>query len=126
MKNRCEMLFKRLFRSRISLTFSISGNIYSLYSVGKTKVSTYLSEKLGLVRYGTPPERIKFLKDFFDEQRECVRRAYYSVGNYLMAQEIANTNKGLKGIILDRLVTIRNPITLITIPNLLLPHSWNI
>ncbi|XP_021948382.1 UMP-CMP kinase 2, mitochondrial-like [Folsomia candida] len=75
--------------------------IEGLDGSGKTKVSTALSEKLKLDRIQTPPASIKFLKEFFDEQRESIRRAYYSTGNYLAAKDVANS-KGVNGIMMDR------------------------
>ena len=70
---------------------------------GKTKVSTSLSEQLGLELKGTPPEYIKHLKEFFDQQVESIRRAYYSFGNYLAANDISvSSTKLRKGVVLDR------------------------
>jgi len=78
--------------------------IEGLDGSGKTKVSTSLSEQLDLELKGTPPEIIKHLKEFFDQQGESIRRAYYSFGNYLVANDISSHSSTnlKKGVVLDR------------------------
>ncbi len=69
--------------------------------LGKTKVSTALVNNLKLDLYHTPPKRIKFLKGFFDELEEPLRRAFYSLGNYLTAQDILSS-QFYNGVVIDR------------------------
>jgi len=49
----------------------------------------------------TPPKypTVVNARKYFDDQNETMRRAYYSLGNYLAAQEIV-TNQ--KPVIMDR------------------------
>ncbi|CAL8095412.1 unnamed protein product [Orchesella dallaii] len=68
---------------------------------GKTRVSTALVKRLRLDLHHTPPQRIKFLKSYFDEQEESIRRAYYSMGNYLAATDITSS-QFRNGIVIDR------------------------
>ncbi|KAL8565235.1 hypothetical protein ACOMHN_001133 [Nucella lapillus] len=58
-------------------------------ATGKTTLTQILEEKLNAARYSTPPPCLLPLRKFFDKLPEIVRRAYYSLGNYLVAQEIA-------------------------------------
>ncbi|ODN00730.1 UMP-CMP kinase 2, mitochondrial [Orchesella cincta] len=75
--------------------------IEGLDGSGKTRVSTALVNNLRLEVHHTPPQRIKFLKSYFDEQEEPIRRAYYSLGNYLAATDIT-TSQFRNGIVIDR------------------------
>ncbi|XP_076465683.1 UMP-CMP kinase 2, mitochondrial-like [Babylonia areolata] len=58
-------------------------------ATGKTTLTEFLEEKLNAARYSTPPPCLLPLRPFFDKLPEIVRRAYYSLGNYIVAQQIA-------------------------------------
>ncbi len=47
----------------------------------------------------TPPGKISEFRDFFDRQSESVRRAFYSLGNYLAAESVL---KCTEPVIMDR------------------------
>lgn len=47
----------------------------------------------------TPPKRISHFREFFDNQPESIRRAFYSLGNYLAAR---NVMKCTEPVIMDR------------------------
>lgn len=47
----------------------------------------------------TPPAEIAQFRDFFDNQPESVKRAYYSLGNYMAA---GNVLKCTEPVIMDR------------------------
>lgn len=83
------------------LPFSDATSLSLMNCLGKTKVSTCLSEKLDLDLMRTPPTSIKHLKEFFDQQIEPIRRAFYSFGNYLVADTVSRS-KFERGIIMDR------------------------
>ena len=55
---------------------------------GKTTLTETLEKKMQAVRYYTPPPQITHLRAHFDRYPEIVRRAYYSVGNYIVAADI--------------------------------------
>jgi len=75
--------------------------IEGLDGSGKSKLSEYLADKLELDLLRTPPPRIHHLKEFFDQQIEPIRRAFYSFGNYLAAQTVSRS-KFDHGIVMDR------------------------
>lgn len=75
--------------------------VEGLDGTGKSHVSGALSDRLGLELRGTPPAYIKHLKEFFNEQGEPIKRAYFSFGNYLAAHEV-NTSKLNQGNVMDR------------------------
>lgn len=56
----------------------------------------------------TPPEIISNFREFFDNQSESVRRAFYSLGNYLAAN---NVLKSTEPVIMDRYNVISEIIT---------------
>jgi len=56
---------------------------------------------LNAARYYTPPHYIDHLRTFFDSMPEIVRRAYYTVGNYIVAMEISKECSE-RAVIMDR------------------------
>jgi UMP-CMP kinase 2 len=62
-----------------------------------------LEKKLNACRYYTPPPEIQHLRKHFDDLPEIVRRAYYSVGNYIVAIAILKTCQK-QPVIMDRYV----------------------
>lgn len=58
---------------------------------------------MGAARYFTPPPKITHLRAFFDKYPEIVRRAYYSMGNYIVAGEILKECQN-RPVIMDRYV----------------------
>ncbi|KAK3591148.1 hypothetical protein CHS0354_040216 [Potamilus streckersoni] len=75
--------------------------VEGLDATGKTTLTKILEDKLGAARYYTPPPLVQHLRQFFDTLPEIVRRAYYSVGNYLVAMEIAKECQ-TRPVIMDR------------------------
>ena len=60
-----------------------------------------LEEKLDAVRYSTPPPCLLSLRKYFDRLPEIVRRAYYCLGNYIVAQKITKECQ-TRPVIMDR------------------------
>lgn len=56
---------------------------------------------MGAARYFTPPPQLTSLRAFFDKYPEIVRRAYYSMGNYIVARDIINECQ-TRPVIMDR------------------------
>ncbi|KAF7271474.1 hypothetical protein GWI33_015642 [Rhynchophorus ferrugineus] len=67
---------------------------------GKTSMGKVLAKKLHIVKHTTPPESIKHLRSYFDDNL-MVRSAYYSLGNYIAALEIASILRD-SPVIMDR------------------------
>lgn len=55
---------------------------------GKTSMSKKLAKKCNAERWLTPPESIRFLREYFDTNAD-LRTAYYSLGNYIAALEVS-------------------------------------
>ncbi|XP_046371058.2 uncharacterized protein LOC124145357 [Haliotis rufescens] len=70
-------------------------------AAGKTTLTETLEHKMQAARYHTPPPCIQHLRKFFDPMPEIVRRAYYSLGNYIVAVQIAEECQQ-KAVIMDR------------------------
>ena len=77
--------------------------MYFYNNAGKTTLTETLEEKLGAARYFTPPAQITHLRAYFDRFPEIVRRAYYSLGNYIVAMEIMKECQE-RPVIMDRYV----------------------
>ncbi|XP_041366737.1 UMP-CMP kinase 2, mitochondrial-like [Gigantopelta aegis] len=75
--------------------------VEGLDATGKTTLTETLEEKLHAAKYSTPPPSIMHLRKFFDGLPEIVRKAYYSLGNYIVAIEIAEVCK-TRAVIMDR------------------------
>ena len=69
--------------------------------LGKTTLTEHLQSKLNAIRYYTPPPQLTHLRPVFDAYPEIVRRAYYSLGNYIVAEEIVRECQ-TKPVIMDR------------------------
>ncbi|XP_042536782.1 UMP-CMP kinase 2, mitochondrial [Dipodomys spectabilis] len=75
--------------------------IEGLDATGKTTVTQSISKALNAALLQSPPTCIRQWRSIFDEEPPIVRRAFYSLGNYLVASEIAK--ESIKGpVILDR------------------------
>ncbi|XP_052797628.1 UMP-CMP kinase 2, mitochondrial-like [Mya arenaria] len=70
-------------------------------ATGKTTLTETIEKKMGAARYFTPPPQILQLRSHFDQYPEIVRRAYYSVGNYIVAMDIIKTCQ-TRPVIMDR------------------------
>lgn len=66
--------------------------LYIFYKTGKTTLTKCLASKLNMKQISTPPKLPEFqqARPFFDNQPESLRRAYYSLGNYLAAQDVVD------------------------------------
>lgn len=56
---------------------------------GKTTVTRALADALGAALLRSPPAGLSPWRQAFDEEPDMVRRAFYSLGNYIAASEIA-------------------------------------
>ncbi|XP_029794437.1 UMP-CMP kinase 2, mitochondrial, partial [Suricata suricatta] len=63
--------------------------IEGLDATGKTTVTRSVSETLGAVLLKSPPACISQWRQSFDDEPTIIRRAFYSLGNYIVASEIA-------------------------------------
>ncbi|XP_052091708.1 UMP-CMP kinase 2, mitochondrial-like [Mytilus californianus] len=75
--------------------------VEGLDATGKTTLTETLEKKLNAVRYYTPPPEVGHLRKFFDDMPEIIRRAYYCIGNYIVAIQIAKECQN-KAVIMDR------------------------
>jgi UMP-CMP kinase 2 len=58
---------------------------------GKTTLVKNLTERIGAQVFQTPPPVISEYREIMVKQCEPVCRAFYSLGNYLMAEEIKDS-----------------------------------
>jgi len=63
--------------------------IEGLDATGKTTVSRSVSDSLKAVLLKSPPACISQWRKIFDDEPTIIRRAFYSLGNYIVASEIA-------------------------------------
>lgn len=70
---------------------------------GKSTVCKTLSESLNATLLGTPPGCLRDLRSKFDAYPSMIRRAFYSLGNYISAQEIATASQ-TGPVVVDRYV----------------------
>ena len=57
--------------------------------IGKSTLCKKLSESLNASLLGTPPSCLRDLRPKFDAYPSLIRRAFYTLGNYISAQEMA-------------------------------------
>ena len=57
--------------------------------IGKSTLCKKLSESLNASLLGTPPSCLRDLRSKFDAYPSLIRRAFYTLGNYIAAQEMA-------------------------------------
>ncbi|XP_043835985.1 UMP-CMP kinase 2, mitochondrial [Dromiciops gliroides] len=75
--------------------------IEGLDATGKTTVTQRIAEALNAVFLKSPPPCVIQWRKIFDNEPAIIRRAYYSLGNYIMASEIAK--ESMQGpVIIDR------------------------
>lgn len=63
--------------------------IEGLDATGKTTVTQSVSESLKGILLKSPPDCISPWRKLFDDEPTIIRRAFYSLGNYIVASEIA-------------------------------------
>nr|XP_014335857.1 PREDICTED: UMP-CMP kinase 2, mitochondrial [Bos mutus] len=63
--------------------------IEGLDATGKTTVTQSVSDSLKAVLLKSPPSCISQWRKIFDDEPTIIRRAFYSLGNYIVASEIA-------------------------------------
>lgn len=68
---------------------------------GKTTLTKNLEIELSAKRFSTPPPQTQHLRKHFDDLPEIIRRAYYALGNYIVAVDILKTCQE-KAVIMDR------------------------
>ncbi|XP_078683616.1 UMP-CMP kinase 2, mitochondrial-like [Branchiostoma floridae x Branchiostoma belcheri] len=59
-----------------------------LDATGKTTLTGRLGEMLSAPVLQSPPPPIRHLREVFDSQPELIRRAYYTLGNYILAMQV--------------------------------------
>lgn len=77
--------------------------IEGLDATGKTTLTQSVSESLKAVLLQSPPPCISQWRKIFDDEPTIIRRAFYSLGNYLVASEIAKESAKFP-VIVDRWV----------------------
>ncbi|XP_037384457.1 LOW QUALITY PROTEIN: UMP-CMP kinase 2, mitochondrial [Talpa occidentalis] len=75
--------------------------IEGLDATGKTTVTQAVAESLQAVLLRSPPACIGHWRQIFDEEPTIIRRAFYSLGNYIVATEIARASAA-SPVIVDR------------------------
>lgn len=73
---------------------------YVLIFVGKTTVTRKLTMEINGIRWCTPPNDIRHIRDDFDEH-PTLRTAYYALGNYIAALQLSTLLKR-KTVVMDR------------------------
>jgi len=68
---------------------------------GKTTLTKTLEKKLEATRFFSPPPEVSELRKCFDALPEIIRRAYYCIGNFIVAIQIAKECQH-KAVIMDR------------------------
>ncbi|XP_036119326.1 UMP-CMP kinase 2, mitochondrial [Molossus molossus] len=66
--------------------------IEGLDATGKTTVTQAVSDALKAVLLKSPPASISQWRKVFDDEPTIIRRAFYSLGNYIVASEIAKAS----------------------------------
>ncbi|XP_074065704.1 UMP-CMP kinase 2, mitochondrial isoform X2 [Macrotis lagotis] len=75
--------------------------IEGLDATGKTTVTEKVAEVLNAVFLKSPPPCVSQWRKIFDNEPTIIRRAYYSLGNYIIASEIAKESTQAP-VIIDR------------------------
>uniref|UniRef100_M3YNY0 UMP-CMP kinase 2, mitochondrial n=1 Tax=Mustela putorius furo TaxID=9669 RepID=M3YNY0_MUSPF len=75
--------------------------IEGLDATGKTTVTQSVSDSLKAVLLKSPPACISQWRKIFDDEPTIIRRAFYSLGNYIVASEIAKES-ARSPVIVDR------------------------
>ncbi|XP_038596231.1 UMP-CMP kinase 2, mitochondrial [Tachyglossus aculeatus] len=75
--------------------------IEGLDATGKTTVTQSVSEALNAVLLKTPPPCMDKWRKVFDKEPTIIKRAFYSLGNYIVASEIARASTH-SPVIIDR------------------------
>lgn len=73
--------------------------IEGLDGSGKTSLAAEIQRRYGLKAMQTPPAVMLEFRKFFDSQPEPIRRAFYSLGNYLAAENVLRCSEP---VIMDR------------------------
>ncbi|XP_012862098.1 UMP-CMP kinase 2, mitochondrial [Echinops telfairi] len=63
--------------------------IEGLDATGKTTVTQSVADSLKAVLLKSPPPSVARWREIFDDEPTIIRRAFYSLGNYIVASEIA-------------------------------------
>lgn len=64
-------------------------------------MSKMLAKKMLGVRLRTPPDCVMSLREKFDQHNSTLRRAFYALGNYIVAEEIKDIST-IRPVVLDR------------------------
>ncbi|CAH1267274.1 CMPK2 [Branchiostoma lanceolatum] len=72
-----------------------------LDATGKTTLTERLGKMLSAPVLQSPPPPIRHLREVFDSQPELIRRAYYTLGNYILAMQVA-AEAQTRPVVIDR------------------------
>lgn len=88
MKNRC--IASLIIYKSYNVFFSI---IYppGLDGCGKTSTAIALSKHMNAKYIRTPPDSIRNFRSYFDSSDDATKRAYYMVGNFIVAEDMIKT-----------------------------------
>ncbi|XP_056420100.1 UMP-CMP kinase 2, mitochondrial isoform X2 [Hyla sarda] len=75
--------------------------VEGLDATGKSTLTESLKSHLNAALLKSPPDSISQWRSIFDSESSLIKRAYYAVGNYIGAAEIANASK-TSPVVLDR------------------------
>lgn len=70
-------------------------------STGKTTLTCRLQKALGAVLLKSPPQCLAHFRQCFDAEPPLIRRAFYALGNYITAAQIARESSHAP-VIIDR------------------------
>lgn len=96
--------------------------IEGLDGSGKTSIMKWLSEKLDGAAVCTPPPQWADIRPLYRDEDEGVARAFYSVANYMAADEILAAGRGAPFVVVDRwwcstcAMALANQLTRATLP----------
>ena len=72
---------------------------------GKSTLVDRLTDKLSACRLQSPPDEIRHLRAGFDSQPAVIRRAYYYLGNYVLARRVRQLTTR-QTVVLDRWLSL--------------------
>lgn len=97
-KNVPEKLNLEELKKKMKFKFIV---VEGLDAGGKTTLTKNLEIELSAKRFSTPPPQTQHLRKHFDDLPEIIRRAYYALGNYIVAVDILKTCQE-EAVIMDR------------------------
>lgn len=78
---------------------------FCVLTTGKTTVTHSVKDSLNALLLRSPPACISQWRKTFDDEPTLIRRAFYALGNYIVASEIAKASTE-SPVIVDRFVKV--------------------